>query len=76
MLAGLQHNDLKREVVCFFCSCKNVRVVFCEELVGKLFQNVEDDLRVDARHAEGLKESTHALFDIAVSVVLSCQVLI
>ena len=54
MLTCLENNDQVGEIVSFFCRCENLRVVVIKVHIAELFEDIENDLRVNTSHSECL----------------------
>ena len=76
MLYSLKNDDQICETVSLIATSEQLCTIFCIVLVTKLFKNIENDLWVYARHPERLQKASQAFLEIAISVVLSFEVLL
>ena len=74
VLTRLQHDDEVGEVIGLWTACERRLMIFLIVHIAELLQNIEDNLRVDACHAEGLQEPSQTLLDVAVKIILSVKI--
>ena len=75
MLTCLKHNYQVRKVVRFSTACEDLNMILFIILVAEFLQDIKNDLGVNSSHSKSLKETSHTLFNVTISIILALEIL-